>query len=242
VEWWTGTRHCADSRPPRVAEARTLRASGILQTKTSDTGSLNRHGLREKHRCDCLKLNLGSFCHLVMNVAAGRITTAGAKGGPDANDLTALGWGPPNEIGLREAHHCDVGNCSDCRDLQCPGVRQQWLGWRQEGTSHAVSHGRRGKGFRCSMEDQWSLSQDGDCRRVRDGARRCSANASTESSQSRWSATFAMTESQLGFARLRANPDSKEAIEFYRRLGMCVANWASSFLMSVRGCKPRWQI
>jgi hypothetical protein len=156
------------------------------------------------------------------------VNTAGAKGGPDANDLTALGWGPPNEIGLREAHHCDVGNCSDCRDLQCPGVRQQWLGWRQEGTSHAVSHGRRGKGSRCSMEDQWSLSQDGDCRRVRDGARRCSANASTESSQSRWSATFAMTESQLGFARLRANPDSKEAIEFYRRLGMCVANWAKA--------------
>ena len=24
---------------------------------------LNRHGLREKHMCDCLKLNLGSFCH-----------------------------------------------------------------------------------------------------------------------------------------------------------------------------------
>jgi len=60
-------RHCADSRPPRVAEARTLRASGILQTKASATGSLNRHGLREKHVCDCLKLNLGSFCHLMMN-------------------------------------------------------------------------------------------------------------------------------------------------------------------------------
>ena len=47
VEWWTGTRHCADPRPPRVAEPRTLRASGILQTKASPTGSLNRHGLRE---------------------------------------------------------------------------------------------------------------------------------------------------------------------------------------------------
>ena len=68
MEWWTGTRHCADSRPPRVAEARTLRASGILQTKANATGSLNRHGLREKHMCDCLKLNLGSFCHLMMNV------------------------------------------------------------------------------------------------------------------------------------------------------------------------------
>src|SRR5262245_51222033 len=43
--------------------ARTVRASGILQTKASATGSLNRHGLREKHMCDCLKLNLGSFCH-----------------------------------------------------------------------------------------------------------------------------------------------------------------------------------
>ena len=63
VEWWTGTRHCANSRPSQVAEARTLRASGILQTKASATGSLNRHGLREKHMCDCLKLNLGSFCH-----------------------------------------------------------------------------------------------------------------------------------------------------------------------------------
>ena len=64
---WTGTRHCADSRPPRVAEARTLRASGILQTKASPTGSLNQHGLRENHMCYCLKLNLGSFCHLMMN-------------------------------------------------------------------------------------------------------------------------------------------------------------------------------
>ena len=57
VEWWTGTRHCADSRPSQVAEARTLRASGILQTKASATGSLNQHGLREKQMCDCLKLN-----------------------------------------------------------------------------------------------------------------------------------------------------------------------------------------
>ena len=65
VEWWTATRHCADSRPPRVAEARTLRASGILQTKASAPGSLNRHGLREKHMCDCLRLNLGSFCHFM---------------------------------------------------------------------------------------------------------------------------------------------------------------------------------
>ena len=64
--WGAGTRHCADSRPPRVAEARTLRASGILQTKASATGSLNQHGLRENHMCYCLKLNLGSFCHLMM--------------------------------------------------------------------------------------------------------------------------------------------------------------------------------
>ena len=44
VEWWSGTGHCPDSRAPQVAEARTLRASGILQTKASATGSLNRHG------------------------------------------------------------------------------------------------------------------------------------------------------------------------------------------------------
>ena len=51
------------SRPPQVAEARTVRASGILQAKASATGYLNRHGLREKHMSDHLKLNLGSFCH-----------------------------------------------------------------------------------------------------------------------------------------------------------------------------------
>jgi hypothetical protein len=50
AEWNGGPeqRHCADSRPPRVAEARTLRASGILPTKTSATDSVNPHGLREK--------------------------------------------------------------------------------------------------------------------------------------------------------------------------------------------------
>ena len=41
--------------------------SGILQIKASDRGSLNWHGLREKYMNDCLKLNLGSFCHLRMN-------------------------------------------------------------------------------------------------------------------------------------------------------------------------------
>jgi ParB-like nuclease domain len=38
-----------------------------LDQKASATGSLNRHDLREKHMYDCLKLNLGSFCHLTMN-------------------------------------------------------------------------------------------------------------------------------------------------------------------------------
>ena len=49
---------------PELQRLETLRASGILQTKASATGSLNQHGLREKQMCDCLKLNLGSFCHL----------------------------------------------------------------------------------------------------------------------------------------------------------------------------------
>jgi hypothetical protein len=35
-----------------------------------------------------------------------------------------------------------------------------------------------------------------------------------------------MIEPQPGSISLRTNPDSKEAIEFYRRLGMCVASWA----------------
>src|SRR4051812_16647657 len=39
VEWWARTRCCAHSRPPRVAEARTLRASGVLPSKASFTGS-----------------------------------------------------------------------------------------------------------------------------------------------------------------------------------------------------------
>jgi hypothetical protein len=51
---------------PELQRLETLRASGILQTKANDRGSLNRHGLREKHMCDCLKLNLGSFCHLML--------------------------------------------------------------------------------------------------------------------------------------------------------------------------------
>ena len=47
LERWIRTRRCTNSRPPRDAEARTLRASGILQTKARVTGSLNIHDLRE---------------------------------------------------------------------------------------------------------------------------------------------------------------------------------------------------
>src|ERR1700716_3622527 len=64
VEWWTGTRRCAYSRPPRVAEARTLRASGILPSKASFTGSINARVTR-KYICGRFKLNLGSFCHFM---------------------------------------------------------------------------------------------------------------------------------------------------------------------------------
>ena len=44
AEWNGGPEQSTalNLRPPRVAEARTLRASGILQTKASATGSLNK--------------------------------------------------------------------------------------------------------------------------------------------------------------------------------------------------------
>jgi hypothetical protein len=48
---------------PKLQKLEPYERRGILQAKASATGSPNRHGLREKHMYDCLKLNLGSFCH-----------------------------------------------------------------------------------------------------------------------------------------------------------------------------------